>query len=193
MKSFFVWFYTALFSITGLSMAPAHSKPADDDITKVVKTVFTNLRAEKGAKAFRLVDLDVVSRNLLQGDYQKSTEAQRKEFASLFQSLYIKINAPRMRETFKDLVSVMYDQPEVKNNEAWIGSLITIYHPLKKQEIKLKYSLLKGKKGWRVTDVAVLGSSVVQSIREDQIKPILEKEGIESLLKAMREKDAEWK
>lgn len=193
MKSFFVWFYTAFLSVICLSMVPAQSKPADDEITKVVKTVFTNLRAEKGAKAFRLVDMDAVSRNLLQGDYQKSTEAQRKEFASLFQSLYIKINAPRMRETFKDLASVMYDRPEIKNNEAWVGSLITIDHPLKKQEIKLKYSLLKGKKGWRVTDVAVLGSSVVQSIREDQIKPVLEKEGIESLLKAMREKDAEWK
>ena len=190
MKSVFVCIY-ALLSVACLSTVHAQSKPADDEISKVVKSLYINLRAGKSAKVFQLVDLDAVSRNLLQEDYQKGTEAQRKEFASLFRSLYTKISLPDIREKFRKAAAVTYDRPEVNGGEAWIGAILVFDNPLKKQELKLKYSLVKNNKGWRVTDVAVFGSSIVQTIRNDQVKPVLEKDGLDALLKAMREKDAE--
>lgn len=193
MKSVLYCVYAALLSVTCLFTAYAQPKPADDEISKAVKNVFANLRIGKGAKAFQFVDMDAVSRNLLQEDYGKTTEAQRKEFASLFQSLYTKISISQFREKFKDVASATFERPEVKGNEAKVSSTIVIDHPVKKEELKLKYSLVKSNKGWHVIDVAVLGSSIVQSIRDEQVKPVLEKGGIDALLKAMREKDAEWR
>jgi phospholipid transport system substrate-binding protein len=193
MKSVFACIYAVLLSVTCLSTVQAQPKPADDEITKTVKNVFANLRTGKSAKVFQFVDLDAVSRNLLLEEYEKGTEAQRKEFASLFQSLYAKIGIPKISEKFKKVVSAMFDRPEVKGSKAWVSSIIVFDHPLKKEELKLKYSLVKSNKGWRVTDVAVLGSSIVQTIRNEQIKPVLEKGGLDTLLKTMREKDAEWR
>jgi phospholipid transport system substrate-binding protein len=62
---------------------------------------------------------------------------------------------------------------------------------MKKQELKLKYSLAKDKAGWKVVDVVVLGDSMLTGIRDDQVRPILEDGGWDALMKALREKDAE--
>jgi len=40
---------------------------------------------------------------------------------------------------------------------------------MKKQELKVKYELIKNKNGWQVIDVAVLGDSMLKGIRDDQI------------------------
>ena len=75
--------------------------------------------------------------------------------------------------------------------EAKVASTVVIDHPMKKQELKLKYVLAKDKAGWKVVDVAVLGDSMLTGIRDDQVRPLLKEGGWDALLKAMREKDKE--
>ncbi len=64
---------------------------------------------------------------------------------------------------------------------------------MKKQELKVKYELVKQSAGYKVIDVAVLGDSMLTGIRDDQIKPLLKEGGWDGVLKAMREKAAEVK
>ena len=76
---------------------------------------------------------------------------------------------------------------------AEISSTILIKHPLKNQELKVKYQLIKGKAGWGVIDVSVIGDSMIKGIRDDQIQPLFKEGGWDGVLKAMREKNAELK
>jgi phospholipid transport system substrate-binding protein len=79
----------------------------------------------------------------------------------------------------------------VEGDKAKVKSTIVIEHPMKKQEMKLLYSLVQDKGGWKVLDVAVLGDSMLTGIRDDQVQPIMKQGGWEHLLDLMRKKNAE--
>jgi phospholipid transport system substrate-binding protein len=72
-----------------------------------------------------------------------------------------------------------------------VKSTIVIEHPVKKQEMKLQYSLAQDKGAWKVVDVAVLGDSMLTGIRDDQVRPIMKQGGWDHLLDLMRKKEAE--
>ena len=71
--------------------------------------------------------------------------------------------------------------------QATVASTIFIKHPLKTQEMKLKYRLVKDAAAWKVVDVTVLGSSMLTDIRDTQVKPLMAQGGWDKLLSRMRE------
>lgn len=169
---------------------PALAAP-NEAVSKPVKTMVQSVRYSKDLAALKHLGGEQQARFLVGEDWDKATEAQRKEFIQLFHNLFAKIAFPKVRENFKNLAAINYEEPEVKGDEAKVASTIVIEHPLKKQELKLKYSLAKDKGGWKVVDVAVLGDSMLTGIRDDQVRPLLKEGGWEALLKAMREKNQE--
>jgi phospholipid transport system substrate-binding protein len=118
------------------------------------------------------------------------TLVQRQEFMKLFNSLFARIAFPKIRENFKNLATLTYDNPVINGNEATINSVATINHPIKTQEMKLKYTMSRQQK-WKVVDVAVMGASMLADLRDAQIQPLLKQGGWDKLLKAMRDKEAE--
>ena len=96
-----------------------------------------------------------------------------------------------MRENFKNLATINYDPAKVSGDGASVGSLILINHPLKKQELKLKYDVVKEGAAWKVKDVSVLGDSMLLGIRDDQVRPIMKEGGWDNLLALMRVKAKE--
>ena len=165
----------------------------NEAVAKPVKTVVQSVRYGKDLAALKNFGGEQQARFLVGADWDKATEAQRKEFIELFHNLFAKIAFPKVRDNFKNLASITYEDPEVTGEEAKVASTIVIDHPLKKQELKLKYALAKDKAGWKVVDVAVLGDSMLTGIRDDQVRPLLKEGGWDALLKAMREKDQELK
>ncbi|RKH01103.1 ABC transporter substrate-binding protein [Corallococcus carmarthensis] len=171
---------------------PALAAPkASEAITKPVKTVVQSVRYEKDLKALENLGSDQQGLFLLGDEWTKGTDAQRKEFTQLFQSLFAKIAFPKVRENFKNLDSITYDEPQVTGDKALVGSTIFINHPLKKQEMKLKYAVEKVGAGWKVVDVSVLGDSMLTGIRDDQVRPLFKEGGWDGLLGAMRAKNNE--
>jgi phospholipid transport system substrate-binding protein len=164
-----------------------------DDVSKPIKTVVNAVRYGKDLTALKLFASEEQGKALLQDDWAKGTDAQRKEFLDLFAQLFGKIAFPQIRKNFENLDTVLYDEPTVTQERAEIASTILINHPLKKQELKVKYSLIRQGSAYKVIDVAVLGDSMIQGIREDQIVPILKEGGWDNLLKLMREKNASLK
>ena len=104
-----------------------------------------------------------------------------------------KIAFPKIRKNFENLDSVLYDEPTITDDKAEMPSTVLINHPLKKQELKLKYSLIRQGGAWRVIDVSVLGDSMLMGIRDDQVQPIFKEGGWEKLLTLMKAKNAEFK
>lgn len=164
---------------------------AKEDISKPLKTVVNAVRYGKDVLALKSFAGEEQGKALLGNDWEKGSAAQRKEFISLFQTLFAKIAFPKIRKNFENLDTVLYDEPTVTGDSSSIASTVLINHPLKKQELKLKYAMAKGGGGWRVVDVSVLGDSMLTGIREDQIAPIMKEGGWDNLLGLMRAKAKE--
>lgn len=179
-----------LASLAWVVSSGVHASPKDD-ISKPLKTVVQSVRFGKDALALKYFAGEEQGKRLLADQWDKATEAQRKEFVQLFHTLFSKLAFPKIRKNFENLDTVLYDEPKVEGSAAHMGSTILINHPLKKQELKVKYTLSKAATGWQVVDVAVLGDSMLKGIREDQIIPLLKEGGMEHLLSLMRKRDKE--
>lgn len=169
---------------------PALAAP-NETVAKPVKTVVQSVRYSKDDLAIKQLANEEQGRFLLGEDWDKATDAQRKEFTQLFNKLFSKIAFPKVRENFKNLASITYDDPVLDGDKAKVNSTVIIEHPMKKQEMKLQYSLVKAQGAWKVLDVSVLGDSMLTGIRDDQVRPIMKQGGWDLLLDLMRKKDAE--
>src|SRR5690242_15452970 len=130
-----------------LSLAlPALAAP-NEPVAKPVKTVVQSVRYNKDDLALKQLAIEEQGRFLLGEDWDKGTDAQRKEFIKLFNSLFSKIAFPKVRENFKNLASITYEDPVVEGDKAKVKSTVVIEHPMKKQEMKLQYTLVKDKGG----------------------------------------------
>lgn len=182
-----------LLVVATLALAsPALAGPKDE-ISKPLKVIVNSVRYGKDLAALKLFAGEEQGKFLVGDEWAKGTDAQRKEFIELFHQLFGKIAFPKIRKNFENLDTVIYDEPTVTGDKASIASTILINHPMKKQELKVKYELAKVAGQWRVIDVSVLGDSMLTGIRDDQIKPIYKEGGWEHLLKLMRDKNAELK
>jgi phospholipid transport system substrate-binding protein len=145
-----------------------------DEVTKPLKIVINSVRYGKDVLALKSFAGEEQGKQLMGEAWTTGTDAQRKQFVELFHQLFGKIAFPKIRKNFENLDTVLYDE-------------------LKNQELKVKYQLIKGKAGWQVIDVAVLGDSMLKGIREDQIQPLYKEGGWEGVLKAMKVKNDELK
>src|SRR5690349_6689641 len=89
---------------------PALAAP-NEPVTKPVKTVVQSVRYSKDQIAINQLANDAQGRFLLGDDWAKGTDAQRKEFTQLFNSLFSQIAFPKVRENFKNLASITYEDP----------------------------------------------------------------------------------
>src|SRR6185436_13516877 len=165
-----------------------------EEISKPLKTVVNSVRYGKDLLALKSFAGDEQGKFLCGESWAKGTDAQRAEFSKLFLELFGKIAFPKIRKNFENLDTILYDDPAIEGDKATIASTILINHPMKKQELKVTYAMVKTKAGWQVVDVTVKGgSSMLTDIRDDQVQPLLKEGGWDGLLKAMRDKAAELK
>lgn len=183
----------ATLSVALLLSLPALAATPKDEVSKPLKTIVNSVRYGKDNAALKLFAAEEQGKMLVADSWAKGTDAQRKEFQELFMTLFGKIAFPKIRKNFENLDTVLYEEPTITGDTANIASTILINHPLKKQELKVKYQLVKQAGAWKVVDVAVLGDSMLTGIRDDQVQPILKESGWDGLLKAMRAKAAELK
>lgn len=162
-----------------------------EDLTKPLKVVVSSIRFEKDTAALKQFAGDAQGRVLLGDDWEKATPEQRKEFIGLFHTLFGKIAFPKIRENFKYLGAVNYEPAKIEGDKATVSSTLVIEHPVKKQELKVRYSLIKEGSAWKVVDVSVLGDSMLGGIRDEQVKPLMKEGGMPHLLEKMRGKAKE--
>lgn len=175
-----------------LAASPTQSEsPAKAAVTKPLKTIIGAIRQSRDLTALKHFASDEQGAFLLGDDWKKGSDAQRKEFTSLFQQLFGKIAFPKIREHFQHLDAVLYEEPTVEGERGSVDSVVLINHPVKKQELKLQYTLAKHPSGWRVVDVKVLGDSMLLGIRDDQVRPLFQEGGWDKVLAQMRAKDKE--
>ena len=186
-------FFSALTLIAlSLSAAPAL---ANDAIEKPINTLVKSVRYAKDDLALKQLDGEAQGKALLGANWASATPAQRAEFGTLFNGLFAGIAFPNIRKNLENLSTTLYEPATITGDTATVVSTIVIDHPLKKQEMKVKYDLHKTS-GWKVVDVTVIGSgsdSMLSGIRKDQIEPIMKSGGWDKLLTLMRQRLASVK
>lgn len=181
---------SALFAALLAFTLPAAA--GDADVEKPIKTFIGAVRYGKDEMAKKLIDGEGQGRVLLGPGWDQGTAAQRKEFVSLFSDIFSATAFPKLRENFQKIETIVYGKPEVTNDSAQIDSTLVVLHPLKKQEIKVRYSLSKGKSGYRLVDVTFAGDkSVLSNIRDDQLAPLFAEGGWPKVLDMLRERSKE--
>lgn len=166
--------------------AAAPAQAAVNPVEKPIRTLIGAVRFGKYPMALTMLDGEAQGKLLLGEEWAKGTPAQRAEFIKLFHAVFAKQAMPKIQKNFEHLESMVYEAPEITGDAASIKSVVTILHALKKQELKLKYKMQKVGADWKVVDVAVLGDSMLKSIREDQIIPIMKEGGWNKLLELLR-------
>lgn len=182
MKSFAVSVCLVVLAVTTAVAAPA------GDPSKPIKTIIGSVRQGRDRAALELFAADAQGLALLGDNWTKATDAQRKEFTSLYQTLFAKIGFPKFRDSLKTLSSITYEPAKIEGKSATVSSTIILDHPLKKQELKVRYTLVKLKGGWLAVDAQVLGDSILAGMRDEQIAPLFKQGGWDGLLAAMRKK-----
>lgn len=173
-------------ALLAVALVSSSAAAASNDASRPVKTVVQAVRYSKDDLALKQFALEAQGAYLLEDNWKTATAAQREEFKTLFQKLFALMAFPKIRENFEHLATINYDAAKVKGQTASIDSLILINHPLKKQELKVAYDVVKEGAGWKVKDVSVLGDSMLLGIRDGQIRPIMKKGGWDHLLTLMR-------
>lgn len=161
-------------------------RSADDAVSRPLKAMIQAIRASRDEQALGHLANQPQGQFLLGSYWNNATTGQRAEFTQLFHKLLKQIAFPRVRDNLKNLDSITYAPGEVAGNEATVDSSIFIKHPLRTQEIKVRYSLVKEGAAWKVVDASVLGASSMEEIRDSQIRPVLNEGGMERLLQTMR-------
>ncbi len=178
-------------------LALAHTAAAADDaaVTKPIKTTIGSIRYGKDPNAIAQFAGEEQAKSVLGDDWSKGTPAQQKEFVSLFHQLIAKMAFPKFRENFKYLEAPLYEPAKIEGSKAEVKSTLPIMHPLKKQELKVKYDLVKQAAGWKIVDVALMGvggDSLIDFSRKE-ISPVMKKSGWDVTLEKMRKVLAEQK
>ncbi len=178
-----------------LTSAPAvAASKSEKALQKPVKTLIAAVRYGKDGLGLKQLAGEAQARFLLGEAYEKATPAEREEFQRLFHALFAGIAFPKIRQNFEHLETILYEPPKVDGDTARLKSTLVILHPLKKQEIRVEYTLKKVGGAWKVFDVQVLGTggdSMLTSIKTDQVQPLLAEGGMAHLLELMRERLAQ--
>ena len=73
-----------------------------------------------------------------------------------------------------------------------ITSTLVVLHPMKKQEVKVRYRLSETKGAYRLVDVTFEGDeSLLTHVRDEQIRPLMADGGWDGLLEQLRGRVAE--
>lgn len=186
---------SALLAIVFLAAPPASAaSKSEKALEKPVKTLIAAVRYGKDTLGLKQLAGEAQAKFLLGEAYEKASPAERKEFQKLFHALFAGIAFPKIRQNFEHLETILYEAPQIDGDSAKLRSTLVILHPLKKQEIRVEYTLKKVGGAWKVFDVLVLGTggdSMLTSIKNDQVQPILAEGGMDHLLKLMRERLSE--
>lgn len=181
----------ALILSSGFVPLPAQAKKSSV-VEKPIKRFIGAVRYGKNEMALKMVD-DLSQAKLLLGDqWDKGTKEQQKEFRKLFSQLFSVIAFPKLKNNLQKVASILYGKPEFKGKTAILPSTLVVQHALKKQEIKLSYTLAKTKGGYKLVDVTFQGDkSLLTNIRDDQIGPLMKEGGWNHLITQLRARMSE--
>lgn len=171
---------------------PAEAAASASKVKKPIQTFVNAVRYDKTALALKYVDGQAQGALLLGADWSKGTPAQQAEFIKLFHVVFSQIAFPKLKDNLQKIETILYGAPEEKDGYTEITSTLVVLHPMKKQEVKVRYRLSETKGAYRLVDVTFEGDeSLLTHVRDEQIRPLMADGGWDGLLEQLRGRVAE--
>lgn len=171
---------------------PAEAKVSARKVKKPIQIFVGAVRYEKNDKALSYVDGPAQGAFLLGDAWKEGTPEQQKKFVKLFHVLFQQLAFPKLKDNLDKIETILYGDPEEDGKFVEITSTLVVLHPMKKQEVKVRYRLSQTKGKYRLVDVTFEGDkSLLTNIRDDQIQPLLKEGGWSGLLEQLEKRAAE--
>lgn len=182
--------FTAAF-LGGLAVSPAHAKPSDKDIQKVIKTLVTAIRYDKDDLAAKQIAWEPMAKAIMDDNWKDLNADQQKEVIKGVETLIRRISFVKGRDMFKHLDTIIYSPVTMKGKEAIARATVVVHRNYKKTEVVIDFVLVEDGGAWKIKDTIMAGESTAAAIHEDQVEVLMDKGGVPALMKALREKVAE--
>jgi phospholipid transport system substrate-binding protein len=135
-----------------------------------------------------LLDYDAFAKDSLGDEWAKQSEADRKEFRSLLQTLIQRSYTKNIRDTL-DYNIVFKGESKAKTGEL-VETVAKHKTDGRKESININYLVHQVGGGWRVFDIITEGESLVGNYKS-QFRRVIKKEGFSGLMSRMRSKSEE--
>lgn len=156
---------------------------------RVLKETLESIRYEKDDLAIASFAIEAQGQRLLGETWNQATEDQKKSFVESFSVIFRKIAFSKIRSNLKYLEDTVIGETQTENGVTRQKITLVILHELKKEEIVIHFEMQPIHKEWKIVDIQVeKEDSFVKKIREDQILPILKQDGLDGLIKALKER-----
>jgi ABC-type transporter MlaC component len=190
-KSIFIIVALVLMQISLFNSSAIFAQDASVD--KPVKIAIKGIQAKQYDLASQQLDYDAMSRIVMGQYWDQMSEDQKKEMTAGVEVLIKKISFPRGTEMFQHLSTINYGKPSIKGSKAKIKTTIVVYQNYKKAEVVMNFELKKNGNKWKIAEIIMMDEPILGGIYLDEIKPMVKKGGIDSVMKAMRTKIAQVK
>lgn len=195
-KSFFSAFVISFFAISFFVATPAmaeNDERAKAFVQKLGDEAIAMLAVEQTQEQFaidfsnlltRYFDVKTIGRFTLGKHWRDATEAEQKEFLSLFKKMIVSIYSEKFQDYTNEKFRVV--QAVVKNKR---DSIVTsqIEFDGERPPIRLEWRVRNKKSGLQIIDLSIEGVSMSITQRSDFTSVITRGGGIEALLERMRE------
>ncbi len=201
MKSFIV---AALFVFVSCSAAISSQetelKNAKSFIEKVASDVINgiiNTDKSRDAKIKELrailtanLDMDKISKLVLSRNWNTATEAQKKEFLSVFTSVNVLTWVDRFEEFKGNNIDILNAEPSQKEGQYFVNSSILFAG----EKTSIAWRVEKSANCFKVIDIVVQGVSMLQTYRNEYSSVIANSaNGIDDLIVLLKNKEQELK
>ncbi len=188
----FTFILSLLIALAGFSIQ-AHAGNPTDQMKVTVDEVMATLRTDAGWAQKEPLLREVISKRFfyramaqrtLATNWKKATDTQKQEFIDLYSELLLFTYLDRIKAYTNEKVEFMREK--LKKRKATVYTQIVT----ETANIPINYKLLLTGDKWLVYDVIIEEVSLVSNYRSTY-KEIVKKDGIDGLLKQMRDKNQE--
>lgn len=149
------------------------------------------LREDVKSRLEALLDWDLLTERSLGRRWKKLSEKEQAEFSKLLREMIEASYADKLKslkpgevkKAKKKPVKITWGEEREKKGGVEVNASVR----RGKTEAELRFSLVRAGKAWKVWDVAIDDVSTVRTYRS-QFRRIIQKEGVDGLLKRMRAK-----
>lgn len=176
------------------------SASAQRAASKPIKRLINAIRYNKDALALKSFDGEAQGELLFGALWTQQPAAERARFVKTLHDFFSVVAFPKLRADFEHLETILYGEPQPgQEGELKLRATIVVLHALKKDEVPVDFLLKRQPKGeLLISDFWIAprdasAPSFLTRLKQDQVGPLLKKEGWSGLLSAMERRVAELK
>lgn len=193
-RSIFSILLVTLLAGSALAASPAERKAAQDFVETKRKQLTEAVKGSQSAQVEKLFDgmfdYNVLAKGSLEGHWEEFSKPQQDEFTELLKTLVRRAYRKNVDRTLD--YNISYEGVEDSAGGVLVRTKAKSTKDVREEELEIAYVIAGAGANMRVHDVVTEGSSLVKSYQKN-FSRVIRKNGIDGLLKKMREKVANEK